>query len=846
MSVYDQIVEAINDLNDEPLEIKAYLQSLKTDVKQLRASYRKPPPVYVNYALQNIQSAYLITYLPHYYQLIFKILLEQELQIMKSKTDFTALFIGGGPGSEAYGTIKYILEYCPNIKNISIEILDLNSRTWDYSHSALIGFLLPELNRYKDISVKWNSHQFDLVDRNSIHSNAYLFKKSDIVVIQNCINEIARTDYAVLEENVLDIFRMLPDFSSLLMVDLTTSVRSKIAHLEQLLESHFRNLKKATTSENRSPSAMTSINHRPSQIVRDNLLNYTDGLIPRKNLKYDFSLLSKNCLQKEEEKIERIGINAIYHPLRKINGIAQNLTDRSFIGVDFGTSSSVCSIAFVQDGSLKVELLEIDQKDHLGSKSSSTIVPSIMGIVGKQFLLGKYAQERRHQFTFGQDGWYGFKENILNLNDQIFPESRLFNHPSLQINNGADALIVFFKRLKSEIDRLVIKKGLPLEKRFSFSTPGNYGLKEKELLESYIINAGFEQGTFSFVEEPVSSLLGTIYQENLALDLEKDLNILVIDVGAGTVDCCAIRLTKDSDNVLAETLSIYRNKNIGGNLINKLIANRLYEKDNQITINDDFVLKDCEEIKLQFCRSFLADAKVDYTLPKLAYSEQYKNCQISAYENGGYLQLAYSEFNEIMEDYFNGSEKFKGFRDNIEKTLLSAELKNSDLDYIIISGGGAKNPYLRSLCATYFDVSKIIMPNNSQEQVGVGNAIQSFVSNAFGKQIIESVLNGNIHIVEDGKQKPVFRKGEVLPSLEYELNVDDDLNSTELYSEITNESIYFNWKEYYNAIKIILKINQESRVVCDLVTDSSIIRLKPLIKKKKQYEVDDRRSQAWS
>ena len=194
MSVYDQIVEALKELNDEPLEIKKYLQSLKPDVRQLRASYRKPLPVYVNYALQNIQSAYLITYLPHYYQLIYKVLVEQDLQIMKSKTDFSAVFIGGGPGSEAYGTIKYILDYCPNIKNISIDILDINSNTWDYSHSALTGFLLPGLNRYSDTSVKLNSHAFNLVDENDIESHTSLLRNADIVVIQNCINEIAHID----------------------------------------------------------------------------------------------------------------------------------------------------------------------------------------------------------------------------------------------------------------------------------------------------------------------------------------------------------------------------------------------------------------------------------------------------------------------------------------------------------------------------------------------------------------------------------------------------------------------------------------------------------------------------
>ena len=113
--------------------------------------------------------------------------------------------------------------------------MDINGNTWDYSHSALSGFLLPELNRYSQVSVKWNSHPFNLVDVNSIESNTLLFENADIVVIQNCINEIARLDYEILEKNVINIFELLPDLSSLLMIDLTTSVRSEIAHLEQII-----------------------------------------------------------------------------------------------------------------------------------------------------------------------------------------------------------------------------------------------------------------------------------------------------------------------------------------------------------------------------------------------------------------------------------------------------------------------------------------------------------------------------------------------------------------------------------------------------------------------------------
>ncbi|MEH6745799.1 MAG: Hsp70 family protein [Maribacter arcticus] len=750
---------------------------------------------------------------------------------MKSKSYFHVVLIGGGPGSEAYGIIKYILDYCPNIKNISIDILDINANTWNYSHSALTKFLLPELDRYNEVSITLNSHLFNLVDADSIKNNISVFKSADIVVIQNCINEIEKNDYKKLEQNVLEVFELLPNLSSLLMIDLTTSVRSKIAHLEHVLENRFKGINKISTSKNNSASSMVSINSRPSQVIRENLLDFTDGLMPRKNLKYDFSLLSKG-ISHVETKEQVSGINSIYRPLTNIKNSVKDLTNRCFIGFDFGTSSSVCSIAYVKNNLLKVDLLEIQQKDHLGAISSSTIVPSIMGIVDNRFLLGRYAEERRSELHLGENGWYGFKRNLLKLKDLNYPNSRLYNHAEFPINNAANALVVFFKRLKSEIDRIAAEKGMPFEKRISFSTPANYGLKEKELLEGYILEAGYEKNTFSFVEEPISSILGTIYQEDLTLQLKNDSNILVIDVGAGTVDCCAIKLSKDTDNIIAETLATFRNENIGGNFLNKLIANRLFEKDNKIIIDEDFVLKNCEEIKLQFCKSFMVDAQVSYALPDLATSNQNKNCHVAPYGKGNSLQLSYYEVHEIMKTYFEGNAEFKGFKASIKDTLSITGLKHDNFDYVIISGGGAKNPYLRALCANYFSSSKIIIPNNSQEQVAIGNAIQSFVANAFGKQIISSVLNGNIFLIKNARQKLIFKKGETLPSLEYEITIENGISPLVLYFDMTDEYIHFDLSQHDKPIKIILKVSHESRIICDLVTHTSINRITPQIKKK--------------
>jgi len=830
MSIYNVIVEAIDKLNDKPLEIIDYLQSLKKDVRMLRTSYRKPLPVYVNYSLQNIQSAYLITYFPHYYQLIYKILLEQDLQQIKSKKEYSLAFIGGGPGSEAYGAIKYILEHCPNIETVNINILDINAKTWSYSHSALKEFLLPNLKRFNEIKLNWNSHQFNLIDSNNINANKLLFENSDLVVIQNCINEIPRENSNALENNILKIFKYISKDSALLMIDLTTSVRSEIFKLEKAIESCFTDINKTTTSENKSASTLTSINYRPSQVIRENLLDYTDGLIPRKNLKYDFSLVGKNQTNKKEE-IQRIGINSIYRPLENLNKSIKDFNDRSFIGIDFGTSCSVCAITYVEKEELKVELLQISQKDHLGISSKSTIVPSIIGVLNSNFLLGKYAQEKRRNLVLGKNAWYGFKENILDLENLVYANSVLHEHPNYPIKNGSDALVVFLKRLRIEIINIINEKKLPQEKYFSFSTPANYGLKEKEILEKYLIKSGFEKGTFRFLEEPVSSVIGTIHQEGLALNLVNDLKILVIDIGAGTVDCCAIQLTRDSDNVISETLAIHRNKNIGGNFINTLLSKKLKNKYHTINIDDEFILDNCENLKLQFCKNIRTDKKVKFILPELANDKNYYLDTFDSRANTSY-KLNYFEFNEVIKDYFNGNEKFKGFKDSVEETIRKTNLSIEDFDYVIMSGGGAKNPYLRSLSAFYLGHKKLIIPDNSQEQVAMGNAIQSFISNTFGKQIIESVLNGNIYV--ENNTLPLFKKGDILPTLESENKIEKGVYSIWFYSDFTNERITFKWHKYknYNILKYIVKINQESRFVFELFTENLILRIKPEIIKK--------------
>lgn len=166
MDIYNAIVSGLKKSIPSNQGLDFFLQSLQKSVKALRIAYRNNP-VYVPYEKTDIQAAYLATYLPHYYQLIYKIFIEEIPDIFKGKKEIFLNFIGGGPGSEAYGAIKYILNNCTDVEIIHVTILDINASTWGYSHSIVLENLIEPVNN-KKTKIYWKSLSFDLTSTANI------------------------------------------------------------------------------------------------------------------------------------------------------------------------------------------------------------------------------------------------------------------------------------------------------------------------------------------------------------------------------------------------------------------------------------------------------------------------------------------------------------------------------------------------------------------------------------------------------------------------------------------------------------------------------------------------------
>ncbi|ENA1802858.1 Hsp70 family protein [Flavobacterium psychrophilum] len=839
MEIYDNIVDGLKQKKSANLSIDEYLQSLQKPVKALRVAYRNMPAV-VAYENKDTQAAYLTTYLPHYYQLIYKIFLEDVPEIFQNNEVVSLTFIGGGPGSEAYGAIKYIVNNCPKVKNIQVTILDINADTWSFSHEIVFNSLIKSIIKDK-INVDLNSVYFDLISSADIEKVKMLIQKSDLLVIQNCLNEVANINLQALRNNINLLFKLLPSSSYLLMSDLTSGVRTTIKALEKMLIDEYKPaFLKSTLSLSNSISVL-SVHHEPNMIIKSNLLTGSDGLIPRKWIKYDYSILSKGVIEEKRDN-DALGFNAIYRPLdfKKLDA-NDFIHKKTFVGIDFGTSTTVVGIASLEGDRIILKTIPIKQKSHLGGSTKSPLVPTVISLVdGNKLLVGKHAAENKPFLEYGKNTWHSFKQNLNNLDDECYPNSVLANNPLFKISNAKEGLTFFFKYIKNQIFEYLVSENLSQDVEYSISVPAAFSSKEKQNLKFCLLKSGIDCEDTPFMDEPNAALINYLFEENANIPNGVNEKILVLDLGAGTVDVSILNIESNQDGLSSSLLSIVRLGNIGGNVIDEIIAQQIIKK-NKLTsalsksLNIELVSL-CEQLKIKLCRSIITDKSVNFELPSISKSHEtveimstnnLKSCNIST------IKLNYNEFNNIMVEYWQGNEILGGIKTTIDKALNDANFTVNQIDKIIVTGGGGRNPYIKSLVASLFHKSQIIIQDNIQEQVARGVALQSFVLNSFGKNIITPILSNCIYIEGSNKRIELFETGIAIPSDELDIYIEEKVSTEKRYilsySGLNKENIkYFEIPENESVEKLVFYIAPDQELKCDIIYSSFVNDAKEL------------------
>lgn len=452
----------------------------------------------------------------------------------------------------------------------------------------------------------------------------------------------------------------------------------------------------------------------------------------------------------------------------------------TYVGIDFGTSTTVVSIASCKDNLQNIRSAHIDLSQKLddGSIYKSYKIPTMIAWFNESLLVGEGANKIRLKLKQGKNLWHSFKMELGEDIGSKYPESEL-NSEQLKIINPKDAAIIFFKYLKNQILEYVTENNLPPKIEYAVSIPASFEANQrKDLLDSLHANEIMIHRQ-ALIDEPNAAFLSYVnnprIKNEILISKERPTHILVFDFGAGTCDISILEVANSTQGYYSKNLSISRFESLGGNDIDKAIAinvllpqflseNNLEKSFFKSKELYHYIIprleKPAELLKIQMSEriELLND---EHKINELINSSQSIeiNYKVEIKSRKGIFtlnkpKLSYSQFYEICKQYtdtnienFKFDSECKSVFSPIFSAMKKANIEKDDIDYILFIGGSSKNPFIQKALKNYFNASEQLIPENLQTHVSAGAAIHSLTYNGFGKNIINPITSEPIMIL---------------------------------------------------------------------------------------------------
>ena len=128
--------------------------------------------------------------------------------------------------------------------------------------------------------------------------------------------------------------------------------------------------------------------------------------------------------------------------------------DKTFVGIDFGTSTTVVSIASFDEhkNSITVTPIRIQQLLEDGTLFESEKLPTVIAWYQNHLLVGEGASNLKYVLERGKDIWYSFKMEIGEDLGAKYYNSQV-DLGDIVIRNPKDCVRVFFMFLSDQIRR---------------------------------------------------------------------------------------------------------------------------------------------------------------------------------------------------------------------------------------------------------------------------------------------------------------------------------------------------------------------------------------------------------
>ena len=514
----------------------------------------------------------------------------------------------------------------------------------------------------------------------------------------------------------------------------------------------------------------------------------------------------------------------------------QLATKATFVGIDFGTSTTVVSIATKENGQEKIKTLPIKLTQILedGTIYQSEKLPSVIAWYNGSLLVGEGASNLKYTLTKGKNIWFSFKMEIGEDLGAKYYNSEVGGMEGVKIRNPKDCVRVFFMYLNMLIKKYCQDNGLSDNIMYAVSIPASFEANQrKELMEALESN-GMNISKQSLIDEPNAAFISYIHDSE---DSEKPLlisphynsKVIVFDFGGGTCDISILEIGKSANGLYSKNVAISKFTKLGGDDVDryitfKYILPRFLEANN--VSEDDFRTKELQYIATQLYKvserlKILLCKKISNQMYKLEIPAYIKTSTdkesitipVSVETKKGLLTqseffLSTKELVEVMSVFMKssriptsikGQEEYNNIFMPIDSAIKKANVRKSEIDYVLLIGGSAQNPFIQEALKNHFDDSEILVPQDLQTHVSKGAAIHSLLMNGMNKCIIQPITSEPIFVItKDTTNKVLIPAGTTIPC---DTIVIDDLMPT---------------KDHQEAIELPICVGNENKMLFNL------------------------------
>lgn len=253
------------------------------------------------------------------------------------------------------------------------------------------------------------------------------------------------------------------------------------------------------------------------------------------------------------------------------------------------------------------------------------------------------------------------------------------------------------------------------------TVPAYFNDQQRQATKDAGVIAGLN--VLRIINEPTAAALA-YGLERMSINKDKDMNVLIYDLGGGTLDVSLVNIENGYFQVLGST----GNTHLGGaDFDNRLVSYciRTFKKMHKYN-----TLNELRLLSLQRLRKSCENAKK-------ALSEMGKaTIAVKDFYDGKSLLISVTrqEFDSLCKDLFILCLK------PVEDVIRSCELERSDIDEVILVGGATRMKTVRENLKLFFNGKEPCDTINPDEVVAAGAAIQGYILGSGKDPFSENVV----------------------------------------------------------------------------------------------------------